>query len=85
MAICDIKILLSLFESLALFALNGYTLFFDDLISWAESTKWFFQHKQVFSCSCPLYLKFTIKMQMIFLENVASKRVSAYWVHKKQA
>ncbi|KAJ0092651.1 hypothetical protein Patl1_26672 [Pistacia atlantica] len=41
MAICDIRSLLSLFEPLAPFALNGYALFFDDLISRAESTKWF--------------------------------------------
>ncbi|KAJ0092425.1 hypothetical protein Patl1_27087 [Pistacia atlantica] len=40
-AICDIKSSLSLFEPLMPFALNGYALFFDDLISRAESTKWF--------------------------------------------
>ncbi|KAJ0034640.1 hypothetical protein Pint_26047 [Pistacia integerrima] len=40
-AICDIRSSLSLFEPLAPFALDGYALFFDDLISREESTKWF--------------------------------------------
>ncbi|XP_044465082.1 poly(ADP-ribose) glycohydrolase 1-like isoform X4 [Mangifera indica] len=40
-AICDIRSSVSLLEPLAPFALNGYALFFDDLVSRAESTKWF--------------------------------------------
>ncbi|KAJ4723942.1 Poly(ADP-ribose) glycohydrolase 1 [Melia azedarach] len=40
-AICDIRNSLSLFEPLSPFALEGYALFFDELISRAEAAEWF--------------------------------------------